>query len=460
MSAFGPPAAAGPPSWGAHQAWSTQHNKSVLLPVLGLVVLAIPGLIVVGLITTGIGPVAVVVGALAAMLPVGPVVAAFLWVDRWEPEPPRLLLMAFLWGASVSVLGALIVNQSAVVLGELALGAGGGDLVGAVISAPLAEEAFKGAFLLGLLWFRRREFDGIVDGIVYAGLVAAGFAFTENILYFGQAFYAGGLISAGGGVLTVFILRGLLSPFAHPLFTAMIGLAIGAAARSRNPAATILLPVAGYLSAVVLHALWNFSAGVGLFLAVYPLIMVPLFAGFLALVVWQRRREQRIVAAQLPGFAAAGWIAPSEVGLLASLAGRRGWRAAVRRQAGDDAARAVRDYQSAVTELAFLRDRMARGTVGQEAGRWHHELLGALMAARARAVNAPEALGAAWRQPPPPGWAPPPTMLPPAPSAGFALPQPPGQPARYQSPHSPPPGPYPQRPGPPPPMSQGGPPRW
>ena len=43
-------------------------------------------------------------------------------------------------------------------------------------------------FLVGLLIFRRREFDGIVDGIVYAGLVAAGFAFTENILYFGRAF--------------------------------------------------------------------------------------------------------------------------------------------------------------------------------------------------------------------------------------------------------------------------------
>ena len=54
--------------------------------------------------------------------------------------------------------------------------------------APIVEEAVKGAFLVGLLIFRRREFDGIVDGIVYAGLVAAGFAFTENILYFGRAF--------------------------------------------------------------------------------------------------------------------------------------------------------------------------------------------------------------------------------------------------------------------------------
>jgi hypothetical protein len=118
------------------------------------------------------------------------------------------------------------------------------------------------------------------------------------------------------------------------------------------------------------------------------------------------------------------------------MAGRRDWRAAVRSRAGDEAAAAVRDYQTAVTELAFLRHRMARGTVGFAAGRWHHEVLGALMAARARAVNAPNALGSAWRLPPPPGWSTPPNVLPPnvlppTPAGDFVLPHPPGQPGRY-----------------------------
>ncbi len=431
--------------WAQHQSWAHQHNKSVLLPVLGLVALAVPGLLVLSLVGADLGSTAVLVGALVALLPVVVVVAAFLWVDRWEPEPSRLLLAAFIWGASVSVLGALIVNETAAVLGEIALGAGGGEFVSLVISAPLAEEAFKGAFLVGLLWFRRREFDGVVDGVVYAGLVAAGFAFTENILYFGRAFADIGLAGAGGGVVLVFVLRGLLSPFAHPLFTAMIGIAVGVAAHNRNAATMMILPLVGYIAAVILHALWNFSAAAGLFMAVYPLIMVPLFGALIALVVWQRRREQRVVAAQLPGFAAAGWIASSEVGLLASLAGRRDWRSAVRRQVGDDAADAVRDYQSAVTELAFLRDRMARGAVGADAGRWHHELLRAVMTARARAVNAPNALGAAWRQQPS-DWVPPPTVLPPTPPGGTQLPQPPGQPGRYHSPYRQPPQP-PQYPG-------------
>ena len=142
--------------------------------------------------------------------------------------------------------------------------------------------------------------------------------------------------------------------------------------------------------------------GGGLFLVVYAVVMVPIFLALIAVVVWQHRREQRIVAAQLPSFAAAGWIAPSEVPLLASMAGRRGWRAAVRRRAGRKAAKAVADYQAAVTELAFLRARMERGTVGPSGPQWHAEAVEAVRRARARAVGHPDALEAAMRRPGPP----------------------------------------------------------
>jgi RsiW-degrading membrane proteinase PrsW (M82 family) len=176
-----------------------------MLPALGLMALAAGFLLALGFISSTVGGSAVLVGAMAAVLPALPVVAVFLWVDRWEPEPPRLLLAAFLWGAGVSVLGAAMVNDTATEFGDQVLGTGGGDLVGAVISAPVIEEALKGAFLVGLLWLRRREFDGVVDGVVYAGLVATGFAFTENVLYFGRAFAVGGLVGDGDGVAIVFL---------------------------------------------------------------------------------------------------------------------------------------------------------------------------------------------------------------------------------------------------------------
>jgi protease PrsW len=393
-----------------------RQRRGVLAPVIGLVFLGICGLVVLGLVGSSIGAGGVVVGALCALLPVGPVVATFLWIDRWEPEPPGLLLVAFLWGACFAALSALLINSSASLVVDELYGRGSGDLVGSVVIAPFVEEALKGAFLVALLLFRRREFDGVIDGIVYAGLVAAGFAFTENILYFGRAFAEES--AAGGGVLTVLVLRGLLSPFAHPLFTAMIGIAAGIAANSRSVAGRVVLVLGGYAVAVLLHALWNSSAslfdGMG-FLGVYGLVMVPLFVAMIVIVVFQRRREQRIVADQLPGFAQAGWIAPSEIALLSSLAGRRGWQAAVRRRSGKTVAKAVSDYQAAVTELAFLRSRMARGAIGEQGVLWHKEALDELYRTRMKAVGHPEALTVALRHhgPAPGGWSPPPPGPPP-----------------------------------------------
>ncbi len=402
-----------------------RQRRGVLAPVVGLVALGICGLVVLGLVGSTVGAGGVVVGALCALLPVGLVVATFLWIDRWEPEPPRLLLVAFLWGACFAALSALVINSSAALVADEVLGRGSGDVLGATVIAPVVEEAVKGAFIVGLLIFRRREFDGVVDGIVYAGLVAAGFAFTENILYIGRAFAEDGLAGQSGGVLAVLLLRGVLSPFAHPLFTAMTGIAAGIAVANRSVPVRFVAVLVGYLVAVVLHALWNGSAALGgglFFLGVYAFVMVPIFLALVIVVILQRRREQRVVAEQLPGFAQAGWIAPSEVPLLSSLAGRRGWRAAVRQRSGRAAAKAVTEYQNAVTELAFLRMRMARGSVSASGPYWHDQMLTELFRARARAIGMPDALTAAWRRSPPPGWAPPPPGPPPAPPPGTAGP--------------------------------------
>lgn len=384
-----------------------QQRRGVLAPVIGLIGVAICGLIVLGIVTNSVGAGGVIVGALCAMLPVVPVVATFLWIDRWEPEPPRLLLFAFLWGACVAAMSAILINSGAVLVAEQLLGTGTADLLGAVLVAPVVEEAVKGAFLVGLLVFRRREIDGIIDGIVYAGLVAAGFAFTENILYIGRAFAEEQM---AGPVVGVLLVRGVLSPFAHPLFTAMTGIAVGLVAPSRHVAVRVLAVALGYAAAVCLHALWNYSASLGSggeFFAVYGVVMVPLFLAVVVLVLWSRRREQQTVAAELPGFAQAGWIAQSEVPLLASMAGRQRWKGAVRRRSGKRVARAVGAYQAAVTELAFLRRRIARGSVGASAPYWHDQAVRSLLSARATAVGHPEALTVAIRHHAPPGWVPP-----------------------------------------------------
>ncbi|WP_367133158.1 PrsW family intramembrane metalloprotease [Saccharothrix sp. HUAS TT1] len=374
-----------------------QHRWTVLLPVFGLIALGVCGLVLFGLGTSRTGLLPILVGALAALLPVLAVIGAYLWIDRWEPEPARILLFAFAWGACGATVTSLVFNQTAHVLGQLING-GDGSTFAAVIGAPITEEAAKAAFIVFLFLRRRQEFDGVVDGVVYAGVTAAGFAFTENIWYFARVFSDSGFGDLSSGVIALFILRGVLSPFAHPLFTSMTGIGIGIAAMTANRGLRVVAPVLGYLGAAGLHSLWNFSTTVGTgstFINLYFLIMVPIFAGMALMVVWQRRREQRIVAGQLPAMAANKWIASSEVTLLASLQGRSRWRRTVKRKVGDQAAKAVAGYQVAATELAFLRHRMANGTAGPGAEERHAKLLAALVAARQAAVEAPGALKAA-----------------------------------------------------------------
>ncbi|MFJ8964469.1 PrsW family intramembrane metalloprotease [Lentzea sp. NPDC102401] len=363
-----------------------QRRWTVLFPVVALIALAAAGLVLFALGTSSIGIEPLLVGAAAALIPVAFVVTAFLWIDRWEPEPAKMLLFAFVWGACGATISSLAFNQTARVLGDLLTN--DGTTFTAVVGAPIVEEATKAAFLIAVFVRRRHEFDGVVDGMVYAGITAAGFAFTENIWYFGRVFLEDGLGNMGGGVIALFVLRGVLSPFAHPLFTAMTGIGVGIAATTSNATVRILAPIGGYLTAVGLHSLWNFSTTVGTgsaFINLYFLIMVPVFAGAVSIVVWQRRREQRIVAGQLAAMAQNRWIANSEVALLASLNGRRNWLRAVKRKSGDASVKAVKSYQIAVTELAFLRHRIERGTAGLSAEQRHGVLLDSLHAARAAA---------------------------------------------------------------------------
>lgn len=417
-----------------------RQRRFVLGPIVVLVVLAVFVLVVVGILADNLGGAAVVAGALLALLPVGPVVAVFLWIDRWEPEPPHLLLAAFGWGAGIAALIALLINSPVSALLDQQLGADQGNIVSVAVVAPVVEEAVKGAFVVGLLLFKRREFDGIVDGIVYAGLTAAGFAFTENILYIGTTLVEHHSGGDGPGVLTVVLLRCVISPFAHPLFTAMTGIAAGFAAHSPARSAWLLIPV-GYLAAVVLHGLWNGSgatSGAVGFIWVYALVMLPVFACVLGLGIWQRRREQHTVIEQLPGFAQAGWIAHSEVVLLSSLAGRRGWRAAVRRRSGRKVERAVLRYQAAVTEMAFLQARTNRGAIGKLGARWREEALAELLSARIAAVGHPEALTVALRYEDPVSgaWSPPRPGPAPAPPSRYD-PLPPDAPPQSWSPPDP-----------------------
>ena len=353
--------------------------RIALLWMAVVVVLTGSGLFTLLAITRETGVLGLITGAVLAAIPVFPVVATFLWLDRYEAEPPSLLALAFAWGAGVATFGALVINTASLV----AIKSAGGDMTTtAVFVAPFVEEAFKGSAVLLILVLRRKEFDGVVDGIVYAGMAGIGFAFVENVLYLGRALSETG----STGTVFTFVLRCVVSPFAHPLFTAATGIGIGIAVRSRNPLIKIMAPVLGYCVAVLLHGAWNLSAASGLagFASAYVLLQVPVFIGFATLAIVARRREGQLVARHLAVYGSTGWLTPAEVAMLSSLPARRDARNWAARTGGPDARRAMRDFQEIGSELAFLRERMARGTAPSDAATQEYAMLATASALRGR----------------------------------------------------------------------------
>jgi RsiW-degrading membrane proteinase PrsW (M82 family) len=338
----------------------------------------IAGLIVIGL--TAFNPVGTGIGFALSSLAMTVVVLAYLWLDRWEPEPPRLLVFAFLWGASVAVIIASILQLVA----EAAINPGQPESVSpvtVVLGAPLTEEAAKGLFLLLMMTGRRRnELNSLTDCLVYAGLVAAGFAWLEDILYIGSG------DTVGDSLLTA-AMRLIMAPFAHPLFTTMTAIGVYFALQQRNALAKTGCILLGYIGAVIMHGLWNGSSllGAEAYFLVYLLWMVPIFALAIGLAVASRRREQRVVAGKLPGMVAAGLVTANEATWLDSIRHRKAAIGQANRIGGPSAAKSVKKFAHQVVELAFVRDRIDRGFGDQRVNAQLTEEAYGVYAARAAA---------------------------------------------------------------------------
>ena len=341
---------------------------------VALVVLGLLTLVAVALVAGAAGGPVLVAAALLAFIPLIGVIAAIRWVDRWEPEPWPALAVALGWGASVAVIVALLLNSGAILVISALSNAESATTAGVVLVAPVVEELIKGFGVLLVFGVWRRYFDGPVDGVVYAGMVAAGFAFVENILYFGETIVASrDLVDGGSAVVTVFVLRGLMSPFAHVVFTVCVGLALGLASRRPGNAWMWAFPL-GLVVAMLLHGLWNAAAvlggGAG-FLVVYVLVQLPVFGALIGLVVWLRRKEAAVLRARLTELVAMGRLTSAEMWMLTSLRHRRAARAWARR-VGPAALSAMRALQVSATRWAFQRHRTLLGR--QDLHGWHDEL--------------------------------------------------------------------------------------
>jgi RsiW-degrading membrane proteinase PrsW (M82 family) len=309
-------------------------------------------------------------------------VSIVLLIDRLEPEPRSYLAFAFAWGAGIAALLAALINTAGLVyITQPDLGRTVGQYISATFGAPVVEESLKGAALLWLLWRRRQEFDCLTDGIVYAAMVGLGFAMTENIGYYIDALVRP--VVGGAELLGVtFVFRGLLAPFAHPVFTSMTGLGVAYSATHRRAGWAV---GAGLAAAMILHGLWNGLTTFGLHGVAVAYALVICVTGVLAwVIVDDRRRIIGLIWRFLPAYRQLGVVTDADLRMLSTLRGRRAARMRARSAGGRPAATALGEFQLAATELALAHQRAERGmmTPEQFSGR-ERALLGLMAATRA-----------------------------------------------------------------------------
>jgi RsiW-degrading membrane proteinase PrsW (M82 family) len=227
--------------------------------------------------------------------------AAFVnWLDRYEKEPKALLGATFIWGVVIAGGGAFILN-TAFGMGIYAFtGSESAAEFGTTsIVAPIIEEALKGLAVLIVFFLFYKEFDSILDGIVYGAIAAMGFAAIENVLYIYRNGYQG---SGWEGFWTLVFIRVLLVGWMHPFFAAFTGIGLAIARTSRNMLVKIIAVPLGYTIAVMLHAFHNTFSSViggagGFFLGIFADYVG--YAFMIGFIIWIISRERNILKKQL-----------------------------------------------------------------------------------------------------------------------------------------------------------------
>ena len=326
-------------------------------------------------------------------------ILVFLLADRWRPQRWTVWFLSLGWGASVATFLSYHVNSWAAMQMQVT---GNFDPAtsarAAIFVAPFVEEAAKATVLFGLAILVRYELVSKVSLVVMGGLSAAGFAFTENIIYYARAIvYSSQTIEVGDAeqaVVELVWLRGFWTAFGHPLFTMMTAVGVAVALRTRSKVVRVLAPLAGFGLAALLHMVFNSQATLSqgasqLFM--YWAVAVPLVLSAVIWVVRQVLAQGRLIRNRLTDYVIMGWLKPEDPALFARLRTRwrallvaitRGWRCFI----------ATRDLQRTLTELAYLRDAEVRGIIDQTGQERARELLQRSRTLRPVAIDDPRGL--------------------------------------------------------------------
>lgn len=277
------------------------------------------------------------------------------FVDLYEREPIRYVILVFVWGFTVAVVIALVFNALFAFTVSAVASAQATSFLTAVVGAPVIEECAKGLALLitfgvAYLMVRRRgaiEFSGVMDGIVYGSAVGFGFAIAEDLLYYAQY-----------GPET-FVVRRIFGGFAHAAFTSLTGIGIGLIPWIRSGFLKVSLPLLGLAGAIGLHAIFNLTATLFGPLA-YAVMALVVLLYVLLIVIWLAV-ERRIIRSELRDEVKGDTISQGEYEMLPTYFRRKGYYLRLILSGRLPAWRKARKTHSAAVDLAFTK-RLSRSS--------------------------------------------------------------------------------------------------
>jgi len=207
---------------------------------------------------------------LSALAPVAAVIIFVYVKDKYEKESKRMLSLAFILGAVISI----IITTVLYLFFDLFLPLPDNfsvwqQFVKAFFVVALSEEFSKYIMVKGFLQ-PRKGFNEPFDGIIYAVMVSMGFAAVENIMYVIQ------------GGMDVALIRAFTAIPAHATFGILMGYYMGKAKFSNNRMKWNLV---GLALAILFHGAYDFF----LFIGFIPGISIGAFISLIVGIVLSKR---------------------------------------------------------------------------------------------------------------------------------------------------------------------------
>jgi RsiW-degrading membrane proteinase PrsW (M82 family) len=300
----------------------------------------------------------------ATAIPAGIIIYRF---DQFEPEPASLVAVAVVWGGVIAVTFAGLANELMFSFLQHVVPAVTVDSWAASLTAPINEELYKGAGLVIMYLMARREFDGVMDGLVYGAMIGLGFQVMENVQYFMLA--AAGSDGEAGSVVSMFLLRVVLSGlYSHMLFTAFAGFGFAYFVTRREQTLTKRLGLLILCMALAwaAHFVWNspwleslMAKGTGGFAGAIVIKGMPFVILLALLAVFARRREGQAFAQLMRSEVGSDTVTEEEFQTLKSRRQRRKALRRIKRTKGATARSVLKRLMREQINLALFHGKVA-----------------------------------------------------------------------------------------------------